>query len=62
MIAAEIYLDEEYSEGKNKINVDIQTINRELPLIKNIGKVIIRDAEFPKTTTKKIKRSYKKVD
>lgn len=62
MIAAEIYLDEEYSEGKNKINVDIQKINRELPLIKNIGKVIIRDVEFPKTTTKKIKRNYKKVD
>lgn len=62
MITAEIYLDEEYSEGKYKINADIQKLNRELPLIKNIGKVIIRDTEFPKTTTKKIKRDYKKVD
>lgn len=62
MIAAEVYLDEEYSEAKDKINTDIQKINRELPLIKNIGKIIIRDTEFPKTTTKKIKRNYKKVD
>lgn len=62
MIAAEIYLDEEYDEGKDKINTDIQKINRGLPLIKNIGKIIIRDTEFPKTTTKKIKRNYKKVD
>jgi len=25
-------------------------------LYKNIGRIIIRDTEFPKTTTKKIKR------
>lgn len=57
-IVAEVYLDEETTDAKGRINADIQMINRRLPQIKNIGQVIIRDAEFPKTTTKKIKRTY----
>ena len=58
MIVAEVYLDEEAESAKERIHTDIQRINQTLPLVRNIGKVIIRDKEFPKTTTKKIKRNY----
>ena len=58
IIVAEVYLDEEVTDAKDRINADIQNVNQYLPQIKNIGKVIIRDTEFPKTTTKKIKRNY----
>ena len=58
MIIAEVYLDEDVTDARERINGDIQSINQRMPLIKNIGQVIIRDAEFPKTTTKKIKRNY----
>lgn len=58
MIIAEVYLDENVADAKERIHGDIQCINQRLPLIKNIGQVIIRDTEFPKTTTKKIKRNY----
>lgn len=57
LITAEVYLDEDETDGKNRINLDIQKINRTLPLTKNIGNIIVRDTEFPKTTTKKIKRN-----
>lgn len=58
IIVAEVYLDEAVTDAKDRINADIQKVNQYLPQIKNIGKVIIRDTEFPKTTTKKIKRNY----
>ena len=58
VIFAEVYLDEDITDAKDRINDDIQVINQRLPQIRNIGKVIVRDAEFPKTTTKKIKRNY----
>lgn len=58
VIVAEMFLDEEVADAKECISADIQAINQRLPFIKNIGKVIIRDTEFPKTTTKKIKRNY----
>lgn len=58
MIVAEIYLDEEEEGAKERIHTDIQLLNQTLPLVRNIGKVIIREKEFPKTTTKKIKRNY----
>lgn len=58
VIAAEVFLDEEVADAKDRIHTDIQAINQRLPIVKNIGKVIIRDTEFPKTTTKKIKRNY----
>ena len=57
VIVAEVYLDEEVADAKDRINDDIQTVNQRLPQIRNIGKVVIRDTEFPKTTTKKIKRN-----
>lgn len=58
VIVAEVFLDEEVSGAKDSIHMDIQAINQKLPVKKNIGKVVIRDTEFPKTTTKKIKRNY----
>lgn len=57
VIVAEIYLDEEVADAKERINDDIQIVNQRLPQIRNIGKVVVRDTEFPKTTTKKIKRN-----
>ncbi len=58
VIIAEVYLDEHVSDAKDKINADIQIVNQRLPQIRNIGQVVVRDTEFPKTTTKKIKRIY----
>ena len=58
VIVAEVYLDDEVSDAKERIDADIQAVNQRLPQIRNIGKVVIRDTEFPKTTTKKIKRNY----
>lgn len=57
-IVAEVYLDEEVADAKDRINAGIQIVNRRLSQIRNIGQVVIRDTEFPKTTTKKIKRNY----
>ncbi len=58
MIVAEVYLDEEVTNAKKLINEDIKLINQRLPQIRNIGKIVVRDTGFPKTTTKKIKRNY----
>ncbi len=58
MIVVEFYLDPEFPQGREQIHTDIQRINQHLPLSRNIGKIVIRDAEFPKTTTNKIKRNY----
>ncbi len=58
LIVAEMFLDEEVADAKDRINADIQELNNKLPQIKNIGKIVLRETEFPKTTTKKIKRNY----
>lgn len=58
VIVAEVFLDEDVSDAKERIHDDINAINQKLPLVRNIGRVVIRDTEFPKTTTKKIKRNY----
>ena len=58
VIVAEVYLDEDVAEAKDRINDDVKVVNQRLPQIRNIGKVVVRDTEFPKTTTKKIKRNY----
>lgn len=58
LIVAEMFLDEEIADAKDRINADIQELNNKLPQIRNIGKIVLRDTEFPKTTTKKIKRNY----
>ena len=58
VIVAEVYLDEEVTDARDRIKMDIQAVNQHLPPIRNVGQVIVRDTEFPKTTTKKIKRNY----
>lgn len=58
VIVAEVFLDEAVTNGKDRIHADVRAINQKLPVVKNIGKVVIRDTEFPKTTTQKIKRDY----
>lgn len=57
-IAIEVYLDEALQNAEQEIRIDIEKLNRTLPVTHNIMKIIIRDKEFPKTTTKKIKRNY----
>lgn len=62
-ILAEIYPNMDIAEKngisdiESEINRYISDLNRTLPKFKQINKVIIRDTEFEKTTTKKIKRN-----
>jgi long-chain acyl-CoA synthetase len=57
-IVAEVLLDiENEPDCASRLNKDIVELNRKLPMYKNIGKAVIRDVEFDKTSTKKIKRS-----
>jgi len=58
-IVAEVFLDPECEPGcAARLEQDIDALNQTLAIYKNIGKTVIRDTEFPKTTTKKIKRKY----
>ena len=63
-LVAEIYPDEEFRATQSDIqayfNEQIGLLNDTLPPYKAIAKVTVRDTEFVKTTTKKIKRIYKK--
>ena len=59
LIVAEVFLDiENEPDCVSRLKVDINSFNQMQAPYKNIGKTIIRDSEFPKTTTKKIKRQY----
>lgn len=55
-IEAEVYLGEDFAVYENQIKQDLKTINSKLLGYKNIKKVKIRETEFPKTPTNKIKR------
>ena len=58
-IVAEFFLNEkEYPDARDRIQADVNDFNRKMPLFKNIGKVKVRDEEFPRTTTLKIVRKY----
>jgi len=67
VIVAEAFFNKEYIEQtqtestdyRKKFEQDIVEFNRKQPPQKNIGKTLVRDTEFPKTTTQKIKRNYK---
>lgn len=67
VIKAEIFPDYEYFNKKKVKDIDfeirnlVDNYNITLPTYKRIGKVIIRDTEFEKTASKKIKREYAKV-
>lgn len=56
-IITEVFLDKDkHSEWEKEFKKGIHKLNTELPQYKQISHTIIRDTEFPKTTTKKIKR------
>lgn len=58
-IIAEFFLNEEdYPDARERIKKDVDEFNRSMPAFKNINKIVIRDDEFPKTTTMKIVRKY----
>ena len=56
IIEAEVYFEENKDVYKSQMEQDLLTINSLLPAYKNIKKVNIREIEFPKTSTNKIKR------
>ena len=56
LITIEVFLDEEFPDCKKQIQEDVKKLNQQLPLMQNIGNIVIRETEFPKTTTKKIMR------
>ncbi|MGN1194793.1 MAG: AMP-binding protein [Acutalibacteraceae bacterium] len=59
-ITAEIFPDRKYFDGQTEKNIynAVDEFNKTVPAYKNIEKVIIRNSEFPKTSTMKIKRKY----
>ena len=57
-ITAEFFLDENEPDAKDRLKKDVRAINMQLPTYKQVTKTKIRDTEFPKTTTLKIKRKY----
>jgi long-chain acyl-CoA synthetase len=60
LIVAEMYLDIENTPNcVSRLTEDILIFNQAQASYKNISKTVIRETEFPKTTTKKIKRQYK---
>jgi long-chain acyl-CoA synthetase len=56
-IQAEVLFDKEAQpEAEQRIKEDIHTLNKALPNYKKIARVVVREQEFEKTTTQKIKR------
>ncbi|HEX9058853.1 MAG TPA: AMP-binding protein [Clostridia bacterium] len=53
-LMAEVFLSEE--KTSEEVLKDIKKVTRELPVYKQITKVVVRSEEFDKTTSKKIKR------
>ena len=59
LITVEIFPDYETDGVKKIIEEKIRLYNNEQPAYRQVSVVKFRDEEFPKTTTKKIKRTYK---
>ena len=58
-ITAEFYLDTAGTpDAPQRIKADVAAVNRTLPLYKQIAEIKLRNTEFPKTTTLKIRRDY----
>lgn len=61
-LCAEVYLNEEsvkemqIEDREKELKKDILNVCKDLPVYKHINKIIIRNKEFEKTTTNKIKR------
>jgi len=64
IIAADAYLDPQFvsetglDQARVQLKADVAKVNKHLAKFKRISQVKIRDTEFDKTTTKKIKRNY----
>ena len=59
VLAAEFFLNtEEFPDARERLDADIKRVNQLLPVYKRIRKTVVRDTEFEKTTTLKIKRKY----
>ena len=56
-IVAEVYFGDDGESNKKRMDEDLKAINDGLPAYKTISKVIVRDTEFSKTPTKKIRRT-----
>jgi long-chain acyl-CoA synthetase len=57
-IQAEVFLDKEMQpDGEQRIKEDMAALNKSLPNYKKIARTIVREQEFEKTTTRKIKRN-----
>jgi long-chain acyl-CoA synthetase len=58
LLQAEVYLNPQIEENQKEeiLKKEINKLNKKLPLYKNIKHLVIRNEEFEKTTTKKIKR------
>ena len=58
-ITGEFFLNEEdYPDCKDKLDADVKNVNASMPAFKRVTKIVVRDEEFPKTTTMKIARKY----
>ncbi|MBR3753783.1 MAG: AMP-binding protein, partial [Clostridia bacterium] len=58
-IIAEVFLNEaDYPDARERIQKDMKEFNKTVASFKRINKTIVRDDEFPKTTTLKIVRKY----
>ena len=55
-IVGEFYLDSNDPDAEEKLRAYILECNRKQPVFKRISRIVLRDTEFPKTTTLKIKR------
>ncbi len=58
-IVGEFFLNTaDYPDAKDRIKADVRAFNKTIASFKRINKVVVRDTEFPKTTTLKIVRKY----
>ena len=56
VIVAEIFSKDADDKMKEEIEKNVFEYNKTLPAYKQVGRVVFRDVEFPKTISKKIKR------
>lgn len=59
VIVGEFYLNkDEFPDAEALLKADLKEFNKKMPSFKKIGKTKIRDTEFEKTTSLKIRRKY----
>jgi long-chain acyl-CoA synthetase len=56
IITAEIYPEDEHMNDTDYFQMLMKRVNKDRPVYKQVGKVLLRDTEFPKNTSKKIIR------